>query len=136
MNVRLTRPPEFKLIPEIEEQAALNARESGGSFEILEDFDEGFKGADVVYAKSWGAMLTTTDEAESARISQKYTDWIADERRMALTRDGAGYYMHPLPADRDIEVTTGVLEGPQSIVYDQAENRLHVQKAVMALTMR
>ncbi len=136
MNVRLTRPPEFKLITEIEEQAAENARIAGGSFEIGEDFDEGFKDADVVYAKAWGAMMTTTDEQESARIGEKYTDWITDERRMAMTRDGNGFFMHPLPADRDIEVTNAVIDGPQSIVYEQAENRLHVQKAVMALTMR
>ncbi len=134
MNVRLTRPPEFKLMDEVVDQARDNARRSGGSFEILEDFDEGFRGADIVYAKSWGAMLTTTDEEESARIASRYTDWIADERRMALAADDA-IYMHPLPADRNIEVTDGVLDGPHSAVFDQAENRLHVQKAVMALTM-
>lgn len=136
MNVRLTRPPEFKLMPEIVEQTKDNARQSGGSFEIIEDFDEGFKDADVVYAKAWGAMLTTTDVEESTQISAKYEDWITDERRMAMTRDGAGLYMHPLPADRNIEVTDGVIDGPNSVVFDEAENRLHAQKAVMALTMR
>ena len=90
--------------------------------------------ADVVYAKSWGCMLTTEDLEESAAISEQYTDWIADERRMAMAREDA-VYMHPLPADRNIEVTDGVLDGPNSIVFDQAENRLHAQKAVMALTM-
>jgi N-acetylornithine carbamoyltransferase len=113
-----------------------NARQSGGSVEILEDFDAGFEGADVVYAKSWGAMLTTTDEQESFEIGKQYTDWITDERRMALTRNGEGIYMHPLPADRNIEVADAVIDGPFSEVYDEAENRLHVQKAVMALTMR
>jgi N-acetylornithine carbamoyltransferase len=125
MNVRLTRPPEFKIMPEIEEQVRDNARASGGSFEVLADFDAGFEGADVVYPKSWGAMLTTTDDEESAQIASQYTDWIADERRMALTNDGM--YMHCLPADRNIEVTDAVID---------AETRLHVQKAVMALTMR
>lgn len=136
MNVRLTRPPEFKLMPEIEEQARENARRSGGSFEILDDFDAGFKDADAVYAKAWGAMLTTTDDAESARISAQYRDWITDARRMAMTRNGEGLFMHPLPADRNIEVTDEVIDGPNSVVYDEAENRLHAQKAVMALTMR
>ncbi len=136
MNVRLTHPPEFKIMPEIEEQARENARRAGGSFEVLNDFDEGFKGADVVYPKAWGALLTTTDDEESVRISSQYTDWIADAQHMSLTRNGEGYYMHPLPADRNIEVTDEVIDGPNSIVYDQAENRLHVQKAVMALTMR
>ena len=134
MNVRLTHPPEFKLMPDIVEQAKENARRHKGSFEILDDFNAGFKDADVIYAKSWGAMLTTTDHQESARIGKQYTDWITDERRMAMAKDDA-IYMHCLPADRNIEVTDGVIDGPQSVVYDEAENRLHVQKAVMALTM-
>jgi N-acetylornithine carbamoyltransferase len=136
MNVRLTRPPEFKVMPDIVDQAAENARRSGGSFEVLDDFDAGFERADVVYPKSWGAMLTTTDNDESAEISKQYTDWITDAQRMALTKDGEGIYMHCLPADRNIEVTDEVIDGRWSAVYDEAENRLHVQKAVMALTMR
>lgn len=135
MNVRLTRPPEYKLMPDIVQQASDNARKSGGSFEIMDDFDAGFKDADVIYAKSWGALLTTDDDAESAKIGNQYTDWITDERRMAMAKDSA-IYMHCLPADRNIEVTDAVLDGPQSVVYDEAENRLHAQKAVMALTMR
>ncbi len=135
MNVRLTRPPEYKLMPDIVQQAADNARQSGGSFEVMDDFNAGFKDADIVYPKSWGALLTTDDNEESARIGQQYTDWITDEERMSFAQDHA-VYMHCLPADRNIEVTDGVIDGPQSIVYDEAENRLHVQKAVMALTMR
>jgi N-acetylornithine carbamoyltransferase len=134
MNVRLTRPPEFVLMDEVMAQAEENARRAKGGFEVLEDFDSGFNGADVVYAKSWGAMLTTTDESESAAIGARYRDWITDERRMALAAPDA-IYMHPLPADRNVEVTDAVIDGPHSAVYDQAENRLHVQKAVMALTM-
>ena len=133
-NVRLTRPPEFKLMPEIVAQAEENAKKAHGSFEIVEDFDEGMAGADVVYAKSWGSMLTTDDLEESAEISKKYTDWITDENRMGMADEDA-IYMHPLPADRNIEVTDGVIDGRWSAVFDQAENRLHTQKAVMALTM-
>jgi N-acetylornithine carbamoyltransferase len=133
-NVRLTRPPEFKLMPEVVAQAEENAKKYHGSFEIIEDFEEGMAGADVVYAKSWGSMLTTSDHEESAKISEKYTDWIVDARRMDMADEDA-IYMHPLPADRNIEVTDEVIDGPQSVVFDQAENRLHVQKAVMALTM-
>ncbi len=134
MNVRLTHPPEFKLMPDIMEQARENARKSRGSFEVLDDFDAGFKDADVVYPKSWGCLLTTSDHKESAEISKQYTNWITDERRMALAKEDA-IYMHCLPADRNIEVTDGVIDGPNSVVYDEAENRLHVQKAAMALTM-
>jgi len=135
MNVKLTRPPEYKLMPDIVAQAQENARKSGGALDIIEDFDEGFKGADIVYPKSWGSWLTTEDNDESAEIGKKYTDWITDDRRMALAKDHA-IYMHCLPADRNIEVTDSVIDGPQSVVYDEAENRLHVQKAAMALTMR
>jgi len=133
-NVRLTRPPEFRLHQEFMDQATENARRAGGSLEVLEDFDAGFRGADVVYPKSWGCLLETDDAAASAAISKKYTDWIADERRMGLAKSDA-IYMHCLPADRGVEVTDGVIDGPHSVVYDEAENRLHVQKAVMALTM-
>ncbi len=135
MNVRLVHPPEFKLMPSIVEQAQENAKRAKVGFEISHDFEQGIRGTDVVYAKSWGALLTTTDEAEGAKIIKKYSDWITDERRMAMA-DPDAIYMHPLPADRNIEVTDGVIDGPQSVVYDEAENRLHGQKAVMALTMR
>ena len=134
MNVRLVHPPEFRLMPEVVDEATANARRSGGSLELLDDFDAGFAGTDVVYAKSWGALLTASDEAEGAEIATRYTDWITDERRMALAADGA-IFMHPLPADRNVEVTDAVIDSPASVVYDEAENRLHAQKAVMALTM-
>jgi N-acetylornithine carbamoyltransferase len=134
MNVKLTHPPEFELMPDILEQAKENAKRAKVGFEIGHDFDEGMRDADVVYAKSWGAMLTTTDEEQGKKIIDQYPDWITDSRRMAMANDDA-VYMHPLPADRNIEVTDEVIDGPQSVVYDEAENRLHGQKAVMALTM-
>ena len=135
MHVRLVHPPEFRLPQELMDQAAENARRSGGSFELMDDFDAGMRGADIVYAKSWGALLTATSEEEGAATAKRYTDWITDERRIGLAREDA-IYMHPLPADRNVEVTDAVIDGPHSVVYDEAENRLHAQKAVMALTMR
>jgi len=135
MDVVLAHPPEFKLMPDIIQQAKDNARQSGGSFEIVNDMDEAFKDADVVYPKSWGCLLTTNDQMEAAAIATRYKDWICDQRRMKLAKDNA-IYLHCLPADRGIEVTDEVIDGPQSVVYDEAENRLHVQKAIMALTMR
>jgi N-acetylornithine carbamoyltransferase len=134
MNVRLVRPPEFKLVPDIVQQARDNARKHHGSFEIMDDFEAGMQGSDIIYAKSWGPLLTTDDPEEGKRITDQYKDWITDERRIAMAAEDA-IYMHPLPADRDIEVTSAVLDGPHSVVFDQAENRLHAQKAVMALTM-
>jgi ornithine carbamoyltransferase len=135
MNVRLVHPPEYRLMPDIVDQATENARRSGGIFEILDEMDAGFRNADIVYPKSWGSWLTTEDPGSSASIGRKYESWICDERRMKLAKEDA-IYMHCLPADRNIEVTDAVIDGPQSVVYDEAENRLHVQKAVMALTMR
>ena len=134
MNVRLVHPPEYKLMPEIVEQARDNARKSGGSLELMDDFDAGMTGSDVVYAKSWGPLLVAKTDEEGAAIGARYTDWITDERRIALASADA-IYMHPLPADRNVEVADAVIDGPHSVVYDEAENRLHVQKAVMALTM-
>jgi len=134
MNVRLVHPPEFELMPEIVDQAREYARRAHASFEISHDFDAGFTGTDVVYAKSWGAMLTTTDEAQGAKLIDSYGSWITNAPRMATAGPDA-IFMHPLPADRNVEVTDEVIDGPQSAVYDQAENRLHGQKAVMALTM-
>jgi N-acetylornithine carbamoyltransferase len=134
MNVRLVHPPEFSLMPDIVEQARENAREAHAGFELMDDFESGFVDTDVVYAKSWGAMVTTTDEAEDTRLINKYASWMTDARHMKTANEDA-IFMHPLPADRNVEVTDEVIDGPQSAVYDQAENRLHGQKAVMALTM-
>jgi N-acetylornithine carbamoyltransferase len=134
MNVRLVHPPEFALMPEMVEQAKDNARLGRASFEMLDDFAEGIRGTDVVYAKSWGARLTTPDDAEEARLVDSYASWITDARRLATASEDA-IFLHPLPAERGVEVTDEVIDGPQSAVYDQAENRLHGQKAVMALTM-
>jgi ornithine carbamoyltransferase len=134
MNVRLVHPPEFTLQPEIMDLARENARKAHVGFEVMDGFEDGLRDTHVVYAKSWGALLTTEDEKEGAAIIDKYRDWIADEGRMKLAAEDA-VYMHPLPADRGVEVADAVIDGPQSVVYDQAENRLHGQKAVMALTM-
>jgi N-acetylornithine carbamoyltransferase len=134
LDVVLAHPPEFKLMPEIMDQAREQARKFGTGFEVVDDMDAAFKDADIIYAKSWGAMVHTPDAEEGAKIIKKYESWITDERRMKLAKEDA-IYMHPLPADRNIEVTDAVIDGPNSVVYDEAENRLHAQKAVMALTM-
>ncbi|MFN8383114.1 MAG: ornithine carbamoyltransferase [Anaerolineales bacterium] len=133
-DVVLAHPPEFKLMPDIMQQAKDNAKKYGVGFDVTDNMDEAFKDADVVYPKSWGPMMTTTGKDEGKALIEKYKSWITDERRMKLTKDDS-IYMHCLPADRGLEVTDGVIDGPHSVVYDEAENRLHAQKAVMALTM-
>jgi ornithine carbamoyltransferase len=134
LDVTLAYPPEFGLMPGIVDEARAQARRYGTGFEIVHDMDEAFADADVVYAKSWGPMLTTTDPDAGKALQDGYASWITDERRMKLARPDA-IYMHPLPADRDVEVTSAVMDGPNSVVFDQAENRIHAQKGVMALTM-
>jgi N-acetylornithine carbamoyltransferase len=134
MDVVLAHPPEFKLMPDIVDQAKVEAKKAGVAFDIVEDMGEGFKDADIVYAKSWGPLVHTSDAKEGETITKKYADWITDEKKMKLAKEDA-IYMHPLPADRNIEVTDAVIDGSQSVVFDEAENRLHAQKAVMALTM-
>jgi N-acetylornithine carbamoyltransferase len=133
-DVVLAYPQGFELMPDIVGQGQDLAKKHNTGFEIMHDMDEAFKDGDVIYAKSWGPLLTTTDPDEGKKMQDSHKDWITDEKKMVLAREDA-IYMHPLPADRDIECTAAVLDGPQSVVIDQAENRLHAQKAVMALTM-
>jgi ornithine carbamoyltransferase len=134
MDVVLAHPPEFNLMPEILDQAKELARKNHTGFEVVHDMDEACKDADVIYAKSWGPLMTTHDFEEGKEIQDRYKDWIANEAKMALGKEDV-IYMHPLPADREIEVANAVIDGPHSVVFDEAENRLHAQKAVMALTM-
>ena len=134
MDVTLAYPKGFELMPDIVGQAQEQAKKWGTAFEITNSMEEGFKDADVVYAKSWGPLLTTADKVEGKKLQDSFKSWITDEAKMKLAKPDA-IYMHPLPADRNIEVMDGVIDGPNSVVYDEAENRLHAQKAVMALTM-
>ena len=134
LDVTLAHPPEFELMPDIMDQAREQARKYNTGFEVVDSMEEGFKDADIVYAKSWGPLVQFSDPDQITKVTQKYESWITDERKMARAKDDA-IYMHPLPADRNIEVTDGVMDGPHSVVFDEAENRLHAQKAVMALTM-
>jgi len=135
MDVVLARPPEFRLRDDIMDQGFANAKEGGGSITVTEDFDDAFDGVDVVYPKSFGCLLTTTDGDKALEICKKYPDWKATKEKMDLTKNGKGLYMHCLPANRNQEVTDEVIDGPNSIVFDEAENRMHVQKALLALTM-
>jgi len=133
-DVVLAHPPEFKLMPAIMDQARENARKYHVGFDVTDNMDEAFKDADVVYPKSWGPLLTTTGKEDGKAAIDKYKSWITDARRMDLAREDS-IYMHCLPADRNLEVADEVIDGVHSVVYDEAENRLHAQKAVMALTI-
>ena len=134
LDVVLAHPPEFQLMPDIMDQAREQARKYKTGFDIVHDMEDACRDADIIYAKSWGPLLTTHDPDQGKQIQDRYIDWIADDAKMALGKDDV-IYMHPLPADREIEVSNSVIDGPHSVVFDEAENRLHAQKAVMALTM-
>ena len=135
MDVVLAHPPEYQLMPDTVAAARGNAASGGGDFRIVDSIDEAFRDADVVIPKSWGCLDTMgANPAESLRIAKQYTHWICDAERLKLAKPDV-LYMHPLPADRGNEVTDEVIDGPNSVVYQEAENRLHTAKAIMALTM-
>jgi ornithine carbamoyltransferase len=134
IDVVLAHPPGFDLMPDVVERAKKAAGAGGGSIAFTDDMDAAFEGADVVYPKSWGRLDLFTDEKAALADAARYTDWICDERRMGIAKADS-LYMHCLPADRGTEVTDAVIDGPHSVVYDEAENRLHTGKAIMALTM-
>ena len=116
-----------ELMTEIEKQADSN----GGSVEITHDAVESFENVDVVYAKSWGgSMFYGGPDADIAHRGRFRKHWIVDESKMARTDDAL--FMHCLPVRRNVIVTDAVIDSPKSVVIDEAENRLHIQKAIMA----
>jgi N-acetylornithine carbamoyltransferase len=134
IDVTLSYPPEFELMPDLVKQAKHNAKKAGTKFTISHKMEDAFADADVVIPKSWGPLVTTSDDKEGLQLIEKYPDWVCDQNRMAMTKSHS-LYMHPLPADRGKEVTPEVIDGPHSVVYQEAENRLHVQKALLSLIL-
>jgi N-acetylornithine carbamoyltransferase len=109
------------------------AAAAGTRVAITNNIDEAFDSADVIYAKSWGAkQFYGAAEKDIAARAQHRQKWIVDEEKMARTRQGQAIFMHCLPVRRNVIVTDGVIDSPASVVIDEAENRLHVQKAIMA----
>ena len=130
MDVTLLCPtPEYALDERYLEAARHNTAEQGRRFEIVHDPDAAYRGADVVYAKSWGALPYFGRWDEEKPIRDRHRHFIVDERKMALTPDAV--FSHCLPVRRNVKVTDGVLDSPASIAIDEAENRLHVQKAIL-----
>ncbi|MGM0442044.1 MAG: ornithine carbamoyltransferase [Elusimicrobiota bacterium] len=137
MNVRVAHPEGYELDDEVLEWTKKNCQENGTEFAVSNDPAEAYEDADIVYSRNWmskdayrGGKLRKEEEIEKAL---KYEDWICDEEKMQITNDAV--FSHPMPVDRNHEVTDEVASGPRSIIVDIAENRLHVQKAIMALTM-
>ncbi len=140
MDVTLAHPRGMDLAPDILSQCQRYSAENGGSFRISHDFEAALEGQHVVYAKAWCATpifqppIGQDDGKKTQAIFDANQSWKVDDRTMALADKGA-IYMHCLPADRGFEVTNEIMDGPQSVIFDEAENRLHVQKAVMSLVM-
>ena len=142
MDVTVAHPKEFPLMPDIVETAKKNAAEGDGKLNFVSDMDAAFEGAQVVIPKNWGGFAwfdkwqdSDKQVKEMKSNLDRHRDWICDARRMELAHRDVKY-MHALPADRGKEVTDEVIDHKDwSIIYDEAENRLHTAKAVMALTM-
>jgi N-acetylornithine carbamoyltransferase len=134
MDVTLAYPEGFDMMPPTLEAARRHAEENGTKFEIVHDMDAAFEGADICYAKSWGPITITEEPDRVQQMVDGHQDWQCNERRMSLAHQQA-IYMHCMPIDRGYEATEAVIDGPQSVIYDEAENRLHVQKGLMLLTM-
>jgi ornithine carbamoyltransferase len=134
MDVTLAFPEGYPLPDWAYEQARKNAADNGGSFRITHDMEEAFRGADVVIPKNWGSWVTNTSKDVIDSTLEKNKSWKCTEAMMALASPNVKY-MHALPADRGNEVEDSVIDGPHSIIYQEAENRLHTAKAVMAMTI-
>ena len=131
MDVTLLCPtPEYLLDPRYLDFARRNVAENGGSLTLSHDPQSAYRGANVVYAKSWGALPYFGRWADEKPIRDANRHFIVDEAKMALT--DRGVFSHCLPLRRNVKATDAVMDSPACIAIDEAENRLHVQKAVMA----
>lgn len=131
MDISVATPPNYAPDATIVEQAAVAAKLSGSKITILDDPFAAAKDADVLYTDVWASM---GKEGEQAIRKQAFAGFQINNAIMQVAKKDA-IVMHCLPAHRGEEITDDVIEGPNSVVFDEAENRLHVQKAIMALLM-
>ncbi|AIU70108.1 ornithine carbamoyltransferase [Thermococcus eurythermalis] len=130
-NVVVATPEGFEPDEKVIKWAEQNAAESGGSFELLHDPVQAVKDADVIYTDVWASMGQEAEAEERRKIFQPFQV----NKELVKHAKPDYIFMHCLPAHRGEEVTDDVIDSPNSVVFDQAENRLHAQKAVMALVM-
>ena len=128
MDVVVATPENYEPNPEIVALAQEYAKESGGSVTVLRDPAEAVKDADIIYTDTWASM---GQEAEKEIRKKAFAGYQVDSDLMAKAKSDA-IFMHCLPAYRGMEVTDEVMEGAQSVVFDEAENRLHAHKAILA----
>jgi ornithine carbamoyltransferase len=132
MHITVATPPGYAPDPIVVAQATADAREAGTQMTITTSMDEAVRDADIIETDVWASM-GQEDEAEKRR--RDFDGWMVDAALMAKAKKQA-IFLHCLPAHRGEEVSAEVIDGPQSVIFDEAENRLHVQKAIMALLMR
>lgn len=137
MDITIANPEGYDLDPEVLKMTEDNCNANNAHFDTTNSLTKGYEGAHVVYSRNWMSPEAykdgEMDKPGEIEKALKYTDWICDADKMSLTDNAI--YTHPMPIDRNHEVTDEVASGPRSAIYDIAENRLHAQKAVMALTM-
>ncbi|MCG2768245.1 MAG: ornithine carbamoyltransferase [Anaerolineae bacterium] len=137
MDVTVACPEGYDLDPWVIETTRTNCEVNGRTFDSTHDPVAGYEGADVVYSRNWVTSNAYVDGAlqkqAEIEIAMQHTGWTCSADKMA--KGNNPYFIHPMPVDRGNEVTDEVASGPRSIIVDIAENRLHVQKAIMALTM-
>ncbi|MBI4890293.1 MAG: ornithine carbamoyltransferase [Acidobacteria bacterium] len=131
LSVTCVTPPGYEPLPDILAQARAFAAETGAVISVANDPAEGLAGAEAVYTDVWASMGFEHEAAERARAFAAYQ---VNSDLMALAAPGA-LFMHCLPAHREEEVTSEVIESPISVVFDQAENRLHAQKALLLMLL-
>jgi N-acetylornithine carbamoyltransferase len=135
MDVTLLCPtPEYQLDPRYMHAARRNTEENGGSLQVSHDIADAYRGAEVVYAKSWGALPYFGRWDEEKPIRDAHRHFIVDETKMALADHAL--FSHCLPLRRNVKATAAVMDSPACVAIDEAENRLHVQKAVMAALVK
>ncbi len=132
VNIRVASPPQLRPDPQILEKARKEAEYTGAAIEIMEDPVEAVRGADVIYTDVWVSMGQEDIREEKIRLLKPYQ---VNEKLLSYASDRV-LFMHCLPAHRGEEVTDEVMDGPHSVVWDQAENRLHIQKAILALLIK
>ncbi len=128
MHVRIGTPAAYQPDPAIVADAARIAAQTGGSVTVEHDAKAAATGADVLVTDTWVSMGQEAEQADRAEVFKPYA---VDEAALALA-DSDAIVMHCLPAYRGKEIAASVIDGPQSAVWDEAENRLHVQKALLS----
>ena len=124
--------PEYVLDSRYMDAARASVTENGRTLTVSHDPASAYAGAHIVYAKSWGALPYFGRWEDEKPIREKHKHFMVDEQKMALTADGGkGFFSHCLPLRRNVKATDAVVSSPNSLVIDEAENRLHVQKALL-----